>query len=174
MSILQGIEVMPIMKDSGERQQFEGGAQRDTATGKPQFSLLSPVLWTNIGPDNIGCYVRDYLLTGDIMYMNLLLDRLYERMGGEDRLLEWLRQGAAKYSRFNWALGLPVSRCLDSLGRHLRAVKAGKQDEDHEAASACNTMFIIHYHEMIRTGRLDPKWNDRFDFNLYKPEKKDA
>jgi hypothetical protein len=31
-----------IMKDSGERQQFESGAVRDTTTGKGRFDLISP------------------------------------------------------------------------------------------------------------------------------------
>lgn len=30
------------VKDSGERQEFNTGAQRDTQTGKPRFDLISP------------------------------------------------------------------------------------------------------------------------------------
>lgn len=37
------------MHDSGKRQQFEGGAMRDTADGKPDLSLISPILMQRLG-----------------------------------------------------------------------------------------------------------------------------
>jgi ribosomal protein S27AE len=67
-----------------------------------------------------------------------------------------------------------VTRCIDSLGRHLRALKDCKVDEDHAAAAMCNVSFIIHYIKEIEAGRLDPKWDDRFDFKLYAPSAVDT
>jgi hypothetical protein len=87
---------------------------------------------------------------------------------GLDRFVRWLELGAKKYDRFNWAKGMYVTRCLDSLGRHLRDVMLGKEDEDHIAATMCNVAFIIHYIREIEARRLDSKWDDRFDFNLRK------
>ena len=33
-----------VVKDSGERQQFDTGAKRDTRTGKGRFDLISPIM----------------------------------------------------------------------------------------------------------------------------------
>lgn len=90
-----------------------------------------------------------------------------------ERLGEWLRLGAEKYKERNWEAGLPISRCIASLWRHLlayergeRAVKAEMEDEetdpveDHLAAIFCNTMFIIHYEHEIAAGRLPASLQD--------------
>jgi hypothetical protein len=76
------------------------------------------------------------------------------------RLGEWLRLGAVKYSERNWEKGIPFSACLDSLERHLNAVKAGETNEDHVAAIMCNAMFIAHYQEMIARNMLPESLND--------------
>lgn len=155
------------MKDSGKRQQFEGGAVRDTAEGKPPYSLLPPYVWQYLPH---GKWVTHFLLSRDVSYLDLLDIELLDTYG-YDRLVRWLELGSKKYARFNWALGMGVSRCLDSLGRHLEALLKRKDDEDHAAAAMCNVSFIIHYLREIEAGRLDPKWNDLFDFNLYKQER---
>ena len=38
-----------MIKDSGERQGFDTGAQRDTATGKPRLELISPIFLNRLG-----------------------------------------------------------------------------------------------------------------------------
>jgi len=78
----------------------------------------------------------------------------------EDRLGNWLSKGAQKYEARNWEKGIPISRCIASLGRHLGAVKKGLVDEDHEAAIACNIMFIIHYQEMIKRNKMIAEIDD--------------
>ena len=70
----------------------------------------------------------------------------------EKRLGDWLSKGAVRYQRRNWEKGIPIERCLGSLMRHLNAYRAGKTDEDHISAVACNVMFIIHNEEMIKRG----------------------
>lgn len=77
-----------------------------------------------------------------------------------ERLGEWLRKGAQKYSARNWEKGIPNSRCLASLERHLVKFKQGKVDEDHEAAIAFNIMAIIHNQRMIAEGLMDPALDD--------------
>ena len=76
------------------------------------------------------------------------------------RLGEWLRKGAEKYSDRNWERGIPVSRCVASLYRHLLAYQMGQRDEDHMAAVMCNAMFVLHYEEMIKRGVLPPELED--------------
>ena len=114
---------MPEMKDSGKRQDFDTGAVRDTAEGKPDYSLLPPFAWGFVHY-KYGPKIGNALMSEDPeCCFEMILDDMLQDYG-INRLLEWLRQGAAKYSAWNWAKGMPVSRCLASLGRHLAAMAA--------------------------------------------------
>jgi len=77
-----------------------------------------------------------------------------------ERLGEWLRLGAEKYAERNWEKGIPLSRCLASLHRHLVMYQQGATDEDNMAAILCNAMFIVHIEEMIKCGVLPQSLND--------------
>lgn len=72
----------------------------------------------------------------------------------------WLAQGAAKYTERNWEKGMPLSRVIASLERHLIALKKGLLDEDHAAAIRTNIGFYIHYEEMIKLGILPAELDD--------------
>lgn len=78
----------------------------------------------------------------------------------EERLGDWLRLGAVKYAERNWEKGMPMSRCLASLCRHLVKFKQGDETEDHLAAIIFNGMAIMHYEEMIKRGTLPQELND--------------
>lgn len=78
----------------------------------------------------------------------------------EDRLANWLAKGAQKYNARNWEKGIPISRCVASLKRHTSAFMKGLEDEDHEAAIACNIMFIIHNQEIIKRGKMSSEIDD--------------
>ena len=76
------------------------------------------------------------------------------------RLGEHLRKGANKYTEWNWAKGIPSSRCFASCMRHLMQYAMGKRDEDHLSAAAFNIMAIIHNEEtegkaaLVETGAI--------------------
>jgi len=72
----------------------------------------------------------------------------------------WLGIGAKKYAERNWEAGMPISRCIASLERHVIAYKKGKTDEDHMAAIRTNAGFILHYEEMIKLGVLPKELDD--------------
>jgi hypothetical protein len=76
------------------------------------------------------------------------------------RIGDHLDAGARKYAERNWEKGMPISRCIASLERHLMQYKMGLTDEDHVAAIGCNIMFIAHYEEMIKRGLLPNELND--------------
>lgn len=78
----------------------------------------------------------------------------------EERVGEWLRLGALKYSENNWAKGIPNSRCFASLRRHVMRYHQGDRTEDHLAAVLFNAMAIIHNEEMIRLGLLPAELDD--------------
>ncbi len=72
-----------------------------------------------------------------------------------EKLADWLRLGAEKYSPRNWELGIPLSRSLASAHRHLLKYQQGVEDgEDHLTAAYCNLMFMIHTTEMCKRGVL--------------------
>ena len=76
------------------------------------------------------------------------------------RLGEHLRKGANKYTEWNWAKGIPSSRCFASCMRHMMQYAMGKRDEDHLSAAAFNIMAIIHNEEtegkaaLVETGAI--------------------
>ena len=114
------------MQDSGRRETFPSGAERDAAEGKPRPDLISPF--------------------------------------ATERLAEWLRLGAEKYAPRNWEKGLPVSRSMASLCRHVMKFQQGCTDEDHVAAIMCNAMFIAHTQEMCKCGVLPESLLDMPDY----------
>ena len=122
------------MHDSGERQSFDTGCQRDTQTGKTR-------------PDLIASFAL------------LRLARVYE-------------QGAQKYNDNNWIKGMPYSRVLSSVWRHIikwkfRKMLGLKQNEDHLMQAAWN-LFTLAEYELIH-----PELDDIQDIykSLFKDEK---
>jgi hypothetical protein len=159
------------MKDSGKRQSFgDGAAVRDSSEGKPQMHLLSPWVWMHLP---YGRHIGAFLLDRNGSHLHDAFTEMLQKYGW-DRLCVWLELGAAKYSEFNWAKGMPVSRCIDSLGRHLVKLAAGEEDEDHAAAAMCNIMFIIHYLSAVNLEMLDESFEDTFDFDILKREPEDV
>jgi hypothetical protein len=77
-----------------------------------------------------------------------------------ERLGFHLAKGAKAYSPRNWEKGMPISRCVASLERHVMQYKMGLTNEDHMAAVMCNAMFILHYEEGIRRGFLPKDLDD--------------
>lgn len=114
-----GLAAQSEVKSSGDKQQFESGAVRDTQDGKPRYDLIDP--------------------------------------GFNARLAEQLRKGAEHYGEHNWTKGIPSSRYMASLLRHVEAYRAGERDEDHLAAAAFNLMGIM------RNEGTD--LDDNFDWN---------
>jgi hypothetical protein len=72
-----------------------------------------------------------------------------------------LTGGAVKYGEGNWEKGMPFSRTVDSLKRHVAEWIDGDASEDHLAAAACNLMFLMCWEDWIRAGRLAPDLDDR-------------
>lgn len=68
--------------------------------------------------------------------------------------------GAEKYGRNNWQKGIPLSRYVDAIYRHMWAFMKEKQDEDHGAAVIWNAMCLYQTREWIREGKLPEELND--------------
>lgn len=68
--------------------------------------------------------------------------------------------GATKYGRNNWKKGIPLSRYVDSLYRHLWQFMEGDTSEDHGGAVIWNAMCLIQTKEWIEQGKLPSELND--------------
>mgnify|MGYP003647294364 FL=1 len=68
--------------------------------------------------------------------------------------------GATKYGRDNWRKGIPLSRYVDSLYRHLWAYMDGDTSEDHGGAIIWNAMCLVETSERIKDGSLPAELND--------------
>lgn len=68
--------------------------------------------------------------------------------------------GAHKYGRDNWKLGIPASRYVDSLYRHLWALMEDDEAEDHGGAVIWNAMCLVQTLEWVKQGKLPKDIND--------------
>jgi len=87
----------------------------------------------------------------------IFLDRLGHHLG---IACTPINKGGKGYAPRNWENGVPISRYVAGVYRHLNAIQDGKTDEDHEAALAFAIMGMIHTREMIRRGKLPPELDD--------------
>jgi hypothetical protein len=88
----------------------------------------------------------------------------------KERFGEHLRKGAQKYSAWNWAKGIPNSRCMESCERHIMQFMQGDRTEDHLCAAVANLMFMIHNEEVVKKGyvlKTDMN-NDLVDLPVFK------
>ena len=68
--------------------------------------------------------------------------------------------GASKYGLHNWRKGIPLSRYVDGLNRHLWAFLDGETDEDHLGAITWNALCMSETYDMIGEGKLPQGLND--------------
>lgn len=78
-----------------------------------------------------------------------------------ERLGVHLANGAEKYGDSNWQKGQPLAQYYTSGMRHMLAWFDGKEDEDHFAAAAWNTLAAMWTLEQIRAGKLPRELDDR-------------
>ena len=68
--------------------------------------------------------------------------------------------GATKYGRDNWQQGIPLSRYVDSLYRHLWQFMEGDETEDHAGAIIWNAMCLTQTNKWVEDGKLPDELND--------------
>lgn len=151
-------------KDSGQRQEFDTGARRDTQDGKPRFDLIPVyVLFelqrlfadNNVGMPEIETEPPDML---DIPEQERRDDLLPEY--ALHRLSALFKRGADKYGENNYQRGIPLSRIYASAFRHLIYWYMGDTSEDHLAALAINAFFAIMMEKGVFDGVLPKSIGD--------------
>ncbi len=92
-------------------------------------------------------------LGGISPYMELALGDLMTKAG-----IKYKDAGGYR----NWEKGMPVTRVIESIKRHVNAFQRGDTSEDHLAAIAWNAMVLIHYRDGgTTTGKGFEQLDDR-------------
>jgi hypothetical protein len=150
----------PVIKDSGNRREFESGAVRDMQEGKGRCDLMPLDVVAKIisvhgyNPDPI---VIDIALFQETSYTKHLYNALDTFAGraftepntGSPRctmcleVAKHFEEGAKKYGENNWQKGIPPKCYIDSAVRHYLKWLRGDKDEPHDRAFCWNLMCCI-------------------------------
>lgn len=139
-----------MIKDSGNRTEFETGAVRDIQEGKGRCDLLPlrHLAECMEYSDTVMHYLGAYQRTGQTCYIRFavrdFIDKHYD--GEEDAFLELsihYEEGAKKYEPNNWKKGINTSCYLSSGVRHYLKCKRGDNDERHDRAFLWNMMGLL-------------------------------
>lgn len=151
----------PIVKDSGERRQFESGAVRDIQEGKGRCDLMPLEVVSIITGQPILVKLKWFLYSLDTTYLYTCLRdfvEVYDRGEGERstkyisdirlctmflEVAKHFEDGAKKYGENNWQKGIPVNCYVDSAVRHYLKWLRGDRDEPHDRAFVWNLMCCI-------------------------------
>jgi hypothetical protein len=143
-----------MIKDSGNRTEFDTGAVRDMHEDKGRCDLMPlDVVAKVLGDVNAEVFdsvLQDiylFQITGDTQHLYYAL--LSMRGGFCDiptMLLETAKhfeQGAKKYGEYNWQKGIPVKSYIDSAVRHYLKYLRRDTDERHDRAFVWNILCCI-------------------------------
>ena len=151
-----------MIKDSGNRTEYETGAVRDIQKGKGRCDLMPldvvAELFLNVGNDAAANVTEGIYKYQTTHYAGYLRDVVTDFMKGDGfpdlatALLEvskHFEEGALKYGENNWQKGIPESSYIDSAVRHYLKWLRGDDDERHDRAFVWNIMCSIWTHEHI-------------------------
>lgn len=149
-----------ITKDSGQRQEFETGAMRDSDAGKMPFDKLSKKAVIGLFERSLGHVFTVPIVTtppdlrDPVTYApdNVRRDLIPEY--ALNRIALKFGQGERKYGANNWTKGIHLARTFASACRHVFLWKWGDTSEDHLAAAIVNLIFLMCTEHEIYEGRL--------------------
>ena len=137
-----------MIKDSGERRQFNSGAVRDIQEGKGRCDLMPLSV--------IGCIVEDGVLVGierfketdDVIFLveaikNFNLNSYGNLWTMFLEVSKHFEDGAVKYGENNWQKGIPTHCYIDSAVRHYFKCLREDMDEPHNRAFVWNLLCCI-------------------------------
>lgn len=163
---------MAILKDSGERREFDTGAVRDIHGGKGRCDLL-PLLTISDFYKNeqdvavIFNALQRFVSGANSLWLIIALRHFIEIHkiwnDPETMFLELsihFEDGAQKYGERNWERGIPIHCYIDSAIRHFLKWKRGDTDEPHDRAF-CWNIVCAHW-----TCTMFPELNDYSETEL--------
>lgn len=143
-----------MIKDSGERREFDTGAVRDIQEGKGRCDLLPLSVITKYSTmlaGNTSCVllaIEEFMKTSDADYLYVAIKRFLAANDWSEitMLLEvsiHFEEGAKKYGEYNWQKGIPTHCYIDSAVRHYLKWLRGDTDERHDRAFVWNILCCI-------------------------------
>lgn len=142
-----------MIKDSGNRREFESGAVRDIQEGKGRCDLLpldviAQYISLTDNDDGVLLAISQYTYGGESVYLKVALDKFREIAKWDvfTMILEvskHFEEGAKKYGEYNWQKGIETHSYIDSAVRHYLKWLRGDEDEEHSRAFVWNILCCI-------------------------------
>lgn len=134
-----------MIKDSGNRREFETGAVRDIQEGKGRCDLLPLDVVGEFLQNNVIKFIRNFQESGDIreLYYALSFADIAEPYTLILEVSKHFEEGAKKYGEYNWQKGIPTHCYVDSAVRHYLKWLRGDDDEPHDRAFCWNIICCI-------------------------------
>lgn len=137
-----------MIKDSGERTEFDTGAVRDMRAGKGRCDLMPLSVVAEVMDDVIIRDIAMFQETGDWRDLSdAILHFAHDRGWGlAELMLEvsvHFEEGAKKYGENNWQKGIPPKCYVDSAVRHYLKWLKGDTDEPHDRAFVWNLLCCM-------------------------------
>lgn len=143
-----------MIKDSGERREFESGAVRDIQEGKGRCDLLpldvvsAQLMKKSAYYDAVLTNVASYMRYGEKEFLHDALDKFRIKWGVDYGTMflevsKHFEEGALKYGEYNWQKGIPTHCYIDSAVRHYLKYLRGDGDERHDRAFVWNILCCI-------------------------------
>lgn len=137
-----------MIKDSGNRTEFESGAVRDIQEGKGRCDLLPLDVVGGCMRSSVLFRLGDFIKTGNTVHLYDVLDAF---VNDSFKVMPTLilevakhfEEGAKKYGERNWEKGIPVRCYIDSGIRHYLKWSRGDIDEHHDRAFCWNILCAI-------------------------------
>lgn len=154
---------MAVLKDSGERRQYETGAVRDIQEGKGRCDLLPLDVVALLHKSKELMLIHQFKTTGEVSHLYEALNefsKIYWTKNEDGKMVQYddysqnladmildvsvhFEDGAVKYGENNWQKGIPVHCYIDSAVRHYLKYTRGDEDEPHERAFVWNLLCCI-------------------------------
>ena len=137
-----------MIKDSGERTEFQTGAVRDMRAGKGRCDLMPLEVVADVMDDGIIRDVARFQTSGDWRDLSSAILRFaHERKWSVPELMLetsiHFEEGAKKYGENNWQKGIPIKCYIDSAVRHYLKWQKGDTDEPHDRAFVWNLLCCM-------------------------------
>ena len=137
-----------MIKDSGERTEFETGAVRDMRAGKGRCDLMPLSVVADVMDDDIIRDIATFQASGDWCGLSIAILRFARerKWSLPELMLETsihFEEGAKKYGENNWQKGIPIKCYIDSAVRHYLKWRKGDTDEPHDRAFVWNLLCCI-------------------------------
>lgn len=138
-----------VIKDSGNRTEFETGAVRDMREGKGRCDLMPLDVIADVLRDPIITEIAKYQDDKDVKHLyNALLNVPQSEVFPDVytmflEVAKHFEAGCKKYGEDNWRKGIPAKCYIDSAVRHYLKFLRGDKDEPHDRAFIWNILCCI-------------------------------